>query len=123
MYRCVMGKSKNKIEDPLKLLLPKAVYDYFELVNTEVSDIDVHLFLDEKHNPPAPSGYESKGFTEHNVIQDFPLRGKQVFLHIRRRKWLEKNTGKVLANNYDLTHLGTQITAEFADFLKGVYRE
>ena len=118
-----MGKRKDKIEDPLKLLLPGAIYDYFELVHTEVSDVDVHLFLDEQRIPPKSVGYESKGFTEQSIIQDFPLRGKPVFLHIRRRKWLEKSTGKVLTNSYDLTHLGTQITAEFAAFLKGVYRE
>lgn len=123
LYLCVMVKRKEKIEDPLKLLLPGAIYDYFELVHTEVSDVDVHLFLDEQHIPPKRVGYESKGFTEQSIIQDFPLRGKPVFLHIRRRKWLEKSTGKVLTNSYDLTHLGTQITAEFADFLKGIYRE
>ena len=118
-----MVKRKEKIEDPLKLLLPVAIYDYFELVHTEVSDIDVHLFLDEVHNPPKTVGYESKGFTEQSIVQDFPLRGKPVYLHIRRRKWLDKCTGKILTNSYDLTHLGTQITAEFADFLKGIYRE
>lgn len=37
-----MGQSKKKIEDPLKLLLPSVIYDYFELVHTEVSDIDLH---------------------------------------------------------------------------------
>ena len=42
-----MGKRKEKIEDLLKLLLSGVIYDYFELVHTEVSDIDVHLFLDE----------------------------------------------------------------------------
>ena len=123
LYLCGMGKRKDNIEDPLKLLLPGAIYDYFELVHTEVSDVDVHLFLDEQRIPPKSVGYESKGFTEQSIIQDFPLRGKPVFLHIRRRKWLEKSTGKVFTNSYDLTHLGTQITAEFAAFLKGVYRE
>ena len=118
-----MVKRKEKIEDPLKLLLPGAIYDYFELVHTEVSDVDVHLFLDEVYNPPKAVGCESKGFTEQSIIQDFPLRGKPVYLHIRRRKWLDKTTGKILTNSYDLTHLGTQITAEFAAFLKGIYRE
>ena len=49
-----MGQRKKKIEDPLKLLLPSVIYDYFELVHTEVSDIDVHLFLEEQymHLPP-----------------------------------------------------------------------
>ena len=40
-----MEQRKKKIEDPLKLLLPSVIYDYFELVHTEVSDIDVHLFF------------------------------------------------------------------------------
>ncbi len=118
-----MGKHKEEIEDPLKLLLPGVIYDYFELVHTEVSDIEVHLFLDEQHIPPKSVGYESKGFSEQSIMQDFPLRGKPVYLHIRRRKWLEKSTGEVVTKSYDLTHFGTQITAEFAAFLKGIYRE
>ena len=118
-----MGKHKEEIKDPLKLLLPEAIYDYFELVHTVVLDQDVHLFLDERHMPPKAVGYESKGFTEQSIIQDFPLRGKPVYLHVRRRKWIEKSTGKVITNSCDLTHLGTQITAEFAAFLKGIYRE
>ena len=28
-YLCDMGKHKEKIEDPLKLLLPGVIYDYF----------------------------------------------------------------------------------------------
>ena len=66
-----MVKHKEKIEDPLKLLLPGVIYDYFELVHTEISDVDVHLFLDEVSNPPRRVGYESKGFTEQSIIQDF----------------------------------------------------
>ena len=27
------------------------------------------------------------GFTDEKVIQDFPLRGKPVYLHVRRRRW------------------------------------
>ena len=118
-----MVKQKEKIKDPLKLLLPEVIYDYFELVETVVSDNDVHLFLDERSIPPKTEGYESKGFTEQSIIQDFPLRGRPVYLHIRRRKWLEKHTGKVITNSYDVTHLGTQITAEFAAFLKDIYRK
>ncbi len=107
----------------MKLLLPEVIYDYFELVDTVVSDKDVHLLLDERHIPPKTAGYESKGFTGQSLIQNFPLRGKPVYLHIRRRKWLEKDTGRVITNSCDVTHLGTQITAEFAAFLKGIYRE
>lgn len=92
--------------------MPRLIYEYFELVHTEVSEVDKHLFLDEVSNPPYGVGYESKGFTEQSFIQDFPLRAKPVYLHICRRKWLEKSVGIVLTNSYDLTYLGTQITAE-----------
>ena len=85
-----MIKRKEKIEDPLKLLLPGAIYDYFELVHTEVSEVDVHLFLDEQHIPPKAVGYVSKGFTEQSIIQDFPLRGKPVFRLCRKFRWRTK---------------------------------
>lgn len=108
---------------PLSLLLPTDLYQYFELVDAHTTETDIHLFLDEKSAPPADGHYHSKGFTDEAVIHDFPLRGKPVYLHIRRRKWLELTTLKIVTNTYDLTHLGTQITNEFAAFLKDIYRE
>ena len=109
--------------DPLQLILPAEIYQYFSLVSTHASDTDIHLYLDEKSIPPKEGLYNSKGFTEQAIIHDFPLRGKPVYLHIRRRKWLNIKTGEIVTSNYDLSHLGTQITREFADFLKGIYRE
>ena len=58
--------------DPTSILLPEGILDYFELVDVHNSGKDYHLFLDELSNPPAQSGYHSKGFTEQAVIQDFP---------------------------------------------------
>ena len=55
---------------------PGAIYDYFELAHTEISDIDVNLFLDEISNPPRRVGYESKGYTEQSTIQDFPDKSR-----------------------------------------------
>ena len=78
----------------------------------------MYLFLDEVHNPSKAVGYESNGFIEWSIIQDFPLRGKSAHLYICRRKWLEKCMGKILTNSYDLTHLGIQITANFAAFFQ-----
>lgn len=105
------------------LILPGEVFEHFEVVDVLHGAKEIHLFLDEKLVPPCAVGYRSKGFTEQSVIQDFPLRGKAIFLHIRRRKWLNNNTQEVVTNKYDLTHLGTQITPEFADFLKGIHRK
>ena len=105
------------------LVLPRDIYEHFDLVKSVVSEKEIDLYLDEKSVPPQPSGFTSKGFTEPRTIQDFPLRGKGVFLNIRRRKWQNNSTGEVVTNSYDLAHLGTQITKEFADFLKGIYRK
>ena len=114
---------KTKKIDPLQLLLPAELFDYFELIESQVGDHDIQLFLDEKSIPPQGGHYNSAGFTEQRVINDFPIRGKSVFLHIIRRKWLNVSSGEVVTSQYNLTKLGTQITEEFADFLKGVYRE
>ena len=111
--------------NPLALMLPEDVYKYFELVEALCGEKDIQLFLDEKPLPPDDEAarYQSKGFTEQAIIQDFPMRGKPVFLHIRRRKWLDLRTQRVITSSYDLSHLGTQINKEFAAFLKGISRE
>ncbi len=33
---------------------------------------------------------QSKGFFPEAIVQDFPIRGKNVFLHITRRRWLNE---------------------------------
>ncbi|MEG1523361.1 MAG: hypothetical protein RR455_13010, partial [Bacteroidales bacterium] len=109
----------NKDIDLACLVLPREVFEHFELVDIVDNNHQLDLILDEKSAPPSPRGYSSKGFTERIVIQDFPLRGKPVFLHIRRRKWQNNKTLEMSTNKYDLAHLGTKITREFADFLKG----
>ena len=59
------------------------------------------------------------GFTDEKVIQDFPLRGKPVYLHVRRRRWYDKATGETFSYTYDdLTVEGTKLTPEFVAFLK-----
>ena len=73
---------------------------------------------------PERSDYKSgtvisHGFTDEKVIQDFPLRGKPVYLHVRRRRWYDKATGETFSYTYDdLTAEGTKLTPEFVAFLK-----
>ncbi|WP_442863934.1 ISAon1 family transposase N-terminal region protein, partial [Bacteroides muris (ex Fokt et al. 2023)] len=48
-----------------------------------------------------------------------PLRGKPVYLHVRRRRWYDKATGETFSYTYDnLTSEGTKLTSEFVAFLK-----
>ena len=83
------------------ILLP-SILDWFELVGVEEkedvyrrkpeetvwSDMTIHVYLDEKDNRTEESRVvlRPNGFTEPTVVQDFPLRDRKVYLHIRRRR-------------------------------------
>lgn len=108
----------------IQLLLPPEIFEYFDIINVHVDDKEVHVHLDE--NPTKPEGYEivnliSKGFHKASVIQDFPLRDKAMFLHVRRRRWYSESTGKLVERDWDAVAKGTRLTKEFATFLKGVF--
>jgi hypothetical protein len=60
------------------------------------------------------------GFHDELTIQDFPLRGKTVFLHIKRRRWRDKQTGESVHRNWDLVAQGSRMTIDFAAFLKAL---
>lgn len=62
----------------------------------------------------------AKGFFDQVTIQDFPIRGHNVFLHIKRRRWLNEDTGSVVYRNWDVITKGTRITKDFAAFLKEI---
>lgn len=107
-----------------ELILPKGLLDYFKVTSLEVDpdETKIDIYLEELSSPPISDyTYCSKGFTEAHTIQDFPIRGKAVFLHVKRRKWLEKETNKIITTKIPLTHIGTQLTQEFAAFLKGTH--
>jgi transposase len=106
-----------------KYVLPEEIFEYFELVKIEVSGRELHLYLEEL--PVLPAGYcqgelESKGFHAESVVKDFPIREKPSFLHVRRRRWLEKSTGKTVSRDWKLVAEGTHYTQGFAFFLKGL---
>lgn len=107
--------------DISNFILPDGLLDLFEIVNIETIHKRYDIHLDERPKPPSEKySYSSKGFTEAATIQDFPIRGHAVYLHVRRRKWLEHETGKVLTTMIDLSHVGTGLTEEFASFLKKI---
>jgi transposase len=113
--------SYMKTQDILQYLLPGEIMTYFDLTDIMEQDGKLIFCLDEKLQIPDdfPAGeYEAKGFTPGKNLLDFPVRGKAVVLYVRRRKWLDKNTGKVLTSTWDLNTDGTKYTKEFGAFLK-----
>lgn len=110
----------------LSLLLPSGLVELFELEKVENLSDGYHLYLFQKNLPPDTlKGHklESKGFFESITIRDFPLRGRACFLHLRRRKWLDHDTGQIVFHEWDEVAKGTRMTKEFAAFLKDIRRQ
>lgn len=120
-------------EDLLGLLLPEGLLDYFEVVAIkELGDCSTKkdcyfIYLDEKNVLRSISNtkeYESKGFNNRTIIQDFPIRGKAVYLGIRTRRWRKKtNKSEEVKNDYSFITEGSKLTVELSDFLKDTGRD
>ena len=117
----------------ISYFLPEGLLEHFKItkveelgeVSTKRMVIQVEL---EKINS-VPKGYdsalyESKGFYPITVVQDFPLRGKAVYLAIKRRRWRSKeHKNEIIHNDYTLIAEGSRITQELSDFLKATGRD
>lgn len=117
------------------IILPSSILDWFELVDVQEkedvykrkpeetvwSEMTIHVYLDEKDNRTDKNreSLRPNGFTEATVVQDFPLRDRKVYLHIRRRRWLSEDGHNVIINMHPIVSKGTQLSKEFAAFLKG----
>lgn len=109
------------LEDGYSYILPVGLLDYFDILQVEDSKTQIKIYLEEKSNLGDPL-YESKGFYEHVLINDFPVRGKALLLDLRRRRWVNKETGAYFNRDFKLVADGIRITQEFASFLKGLHR-
>ena len=110
------------MKELLELILPGDILACFEVVKVTNTSDQIDIYLDEKNIPPREYGGQgvfSKGFTSATSIQDFPLRGRSVYLHVRRREW-QLPSGEVVSNKFSLSADGTRYSKEFASFLKGV---
>jgi hypothetical protein len=119
-----MADSNEHYQSILKLVLPVEIFDYFEIVEVFSDEKTVDVHLDERDVKPEKYASEkltSKGFHPSAMIQDYPLRNKAVFLHVRRRRWLVESTGEIVSRDWQTVAEGTRFTKGFADFLKGIF--
>jgi len=113
--------------------LPEGLLEYFTIIKVEelgevsTKRMVLQIELEEINSLPLgynASEYESKGFYPETVIQDFPIRGKAVFLAIRRRRWRHKERkNEIIHNDYSIVADGSKLTRELSDFLKGTGRD
>ena len=125
-----MKTSSSQTIDPvasLSLFLPSGILDYFTLVNHVSQDTCFILYLEEKATIPAEYSdlhLHSKGFLPEIEVQDFPIRGKAVYLRIKRRRWEDPSTGHLdnhagscqsVAEHYCMD--GKQLQSQYKDHL------
>ncbi len=95
--------------------------------DTSVKKDCFHIYLEEKNQLPkgySDSDYQSKGFSNSKQVQDFPIPGSAVYLHIKTRRWRDKKTkSKQLRNDYSFIAEGSKLTVELSAFLKATGRD
>lgn len=83
--------------------------EYWEIEFEEINELPKEYL---------PIEYESKGFVESKLIQDFPLRGRAVFLRVKKRRWRHKQSGDIIKRDFSFIADGSKFTQELSDFLK-----
>jgi hypothetical protein len=101
--------------------------EYFFISKCEVlcsiETKEEYLIISFEEKNELPSGYsvldyESKGFMESKLIQDFPIRGKAVYLRIKKRRWRHKTNNDIIKRDFSFMADGSKFTQELSDFLK-----
>jgi len=120
-------------KEVLKYILPKELLISFQITKVEervdgkTGNKSIVIDLEEINQVPIgydQTKYESKGFYPTTLIQDFPIRGKAVYLAIKRRRWRNKqDQSDIISNDYSFIAEGAKITKELSDFLKDTGRK
>lgn len=115
----------NQYLELLKLILPEFLVEHFDLVGSHKDAEIMHLYFEERNIIPIKDIKRiiiAHGFHKSITIQDFPLRGNTVYLHIKRRRWLDKERQEIIQRDWALVAQGTRMTSDFAAFLKEINR-
>ena len=112
-----------KPEELLRGSLPDVLIDNFDVDRFEKTDDRFDIWLDEKKVQLRDDKYNNNviayGFGEYHTIQDFPIRGRATYLHVRKRKRLDKDSGEIFSYDWDVSEFdGTRLNSEFVAFLK-----
>ena len=107
----------------LKSIFPAVITDNFIFVDCQESESSLEYWLDESNDMPREDYKKGTvrpyGFTEYRTIQDFPIRGLSVYLHVRRRKWIDRSTNEIFTYDFEnMTESGSKLSPEFVSFLK-----
>ena len=124
----------NKDEiNMLSLLFPEGILEWFEATKIEekVNDRaktdlekrmypkEFHVYLDERLSEEATErGLRLNGYTEAVTVRDYPVRNRKLMLHVRRRRYQDREGRNVLLNKYKAAANETRLTVEYGIFLE-----
>ena len=106
-------------------MFPEGILEYFVVTDYKKDTENIIFYLEETNLRPEEYKKDkliSKGFYEEQTLEDFPLRGHQVSLKVKRRRWTNQSSKKIVSRDWDIVAKGTRKTQEFASFLKGINR-
>ena len=109
----------------LKFIFPDGMFDYFEFKDFKEEQDKVEVYFEEKNIVPkeySQDKLESKGFYQEIKMYDYPMRGKSCILYIKKRRWYNHTQNTYVSRDWNLVASGTQISTEFASFLKAMHR-
>ncbi len=117
-----------KQSDMIWMCLPQGLEELFEIVRFERTDQAYDIWLDEKklrsEEDRRNINIVARGYTDYVTIQDYPLRGRPVYLHMRKNKWWDKMTNEIFSYSLELPNeKGTRLSKEFVAFLKDEGRD
>ncbi len=113
---------KNPYIELAECLLPEEMVEYFDVVKVEKTKETLDVTLEERNNGVEGYGIEQlrpNGFYEESVVRDYPVRGRKMSFHIKRRRWIDTETGRSVSRRWNLVAEGTRFSKEFAALLKG----
>ena len=106
----------------LRAILPDVLIDNFDIVNFDKSADRFDIYLDEKKVQLKKN--ESIRISYPMVLM-ISYQSKTIlfvvapYLHVRKRKWLDKSSNEIFSYDWDLSEFdGTRLNSEFVSFLK-----
>lgn len=120
-----MENQRQENSSLIQAVLPQGMLDYFTLNKVDTLSEIINIYLEEKNITPEEYKNDkltSKGYYDEIRVQDFPIRGKDVFLLIKRRRWINETKGTIVMRDWELVAKGTRMTKDFAAFLKVISR-
>lgn len=112
----------------ITLIVPEEILKDFEYTGHELVSNVYRIYLREKddleHKPLSKTNSKlvKDGYFNPIELQTYPLKGKEVFLYLRRRRWKIKGSNEDIYNEYEFHKKGMKATKEFGFFLKEIGR-